>query len=368
MTIHQPLAGEEAEPTAGPPLVPALVVHDLERSFGDHVVLDGASLAVARGEVVALVGPSGCGKTTLVRTVAGFEHADAGTVQLAGRVVGRAGSGAAVHVAPERRRVGVVPQEGALFPHLDVAGNIGFGLPRGGRTAQGRDRVAALLELVGLAGLGARRPDQLSGGQQQRVAVARALAPRPELVLLDEPFSALDASLRVSVRDAVMAAVRAERASALLVTHDQDEALSVADTVAVMLDGRIAQVGSPEEVYQRPVSAAVARFLGEALVLAGEAAGATVRSALGDLALAAPAHGPIEVLVRPEQVAVELAPAGEPHAATVTEVSFHGHDALVGLVLPDGGPAQARLPGGWVPQPGARVLVEVRGEAWPLQS
>jgi iron(III) transport system ATP-binding protein len=267
--------------------------------------------------------------------------------------------------------VGVVPQEGALFSHLDVTGNVGFGLPRRGRTAQGRDRVAHLLDLVDLAGLGARRPDQLSGGQQQRVAVARALAPNPDLVLLDEPFSALDASLRASVRDAVMAALRAEAASVLLVTHDQDEALGVADLVAVMLEGRIAQLGSPEEVYARPASAAVAQFLGEAVLLPGDCQGATVRCALGVLPLAEPAHGPGTVLLRPEQL--ELVPQdaaggqlGPGPSATVETIAFHGHDALVGLRLADGLPLLARSLAGWLPRPGERVAVQVRGTAWPL--
>jgi iron(III) transport system ATP-binding protein len=267
--------------------------------------------------------------------------------------------------------VGVVPQEGALFSHLDVAGNVGFGLPRRGRTGEGRARVAHLLELVDLAGLGARRPDQLSGGQQQRVAVARALAPRPDLVLLDEPFSALDASLRASVRDAVMAALRAEAASVLLVTHDQDEALGVADLVAVMLEGRIAQLGSPEEVYARPASAAVAQFLGEAVLLPGDCRGATVECALGVLPLAEPAQGAGMVLLRPEQLALtpwegSAAGPGPASPAVVETIAFHGHDALVGLRMADGAPLLARSLAGWLPRPGEQVAVQVRGTAWPL--
>jgi iron(III) transport system ATP-binding protein len=263
--------------------------------------------------------------------------------------------------------VGVVPQEGALFSHLDVAGNVGFGLPRGGRTREGRDRVAHLLDLVGLAGLGSRRPDQLSGGQQQRVAVARALAPRPDLVLLDEPFSALDAGLRVSVRDAVMAALRAEAASVLLVTHDQDEALSVADTVAVMLAGRIAQVGPPHEVYTRPASAEVAQFLGEAVLLDGDAAGSVVRCELGSLPLARPADGPVTVLLRPEQIVpTPLEPAHPGPSAEVTTLSFHGHDALIGLRTSRGTVLTSRVLGGWLPRPGDRVGLAVQASAWPL--
>ena len=379
----------------------ALSVRGLARSFGATRVLEGVDLDVERGGVLALVGPSGCGKTTLVRVVAGFDRLDEGRVDLAGRTVALEGPVVAaeagvgrVHVDPERRRVGVVPQEGALFTHLDVAGNIGFGLARGGRTREGRARVAHMLDLVGLAGLGARRPDQLSGGQQQRVAVARALAGRPDLVLLDEPFSALDTSLRLSVREAVMSALRAEAASVLLVTHDQDEALSVADRVAVMLEGRIAQVGTPEEVYARPSTEQVARFLGEAVLLAGRASGLRVRTELGDLPIAQPADGAVTVLLRPEQLVPEplrsgtaagaaaagaagggaagggaaggRAQATAQATAQVTSLSFHGHDALVGLRTEQGTTLQARMLGGWLPGPAERVGLGIRGEGWVL--
>jgi len=389
----------ERAPGAGPApqRVPtALSVRGLARSFGATRVLEGVDLDVERGGVLALVGPSGCGKTTLVRVVAGFDRLDEGRVDLAGRTVALEGPVVAaeagvgrVHVDPERRRVGVVPQEGALFTHLDVAGNIGFGLARGGRTREGRARVAHMLDLVGLAGLGARRPDQLSGGQQQRVAVARALAGRPDLVLLDEPFSALDTSLRLSVREAVMSALRAEAASVLLVTHDQDEALSVADRVAVMLEGRIAQVGTPEEVYARPATEQVARFLGEAVLLAGRASGLRVRTELGDLPIAQPADGAVTVLLRPEQLVPEPLRSGTAAGAAaagaagrgaagggaqataqvtaqVTSLSFHGHDALVGLRTEQGTTLQARMLGGWLPGPAERVGLGIRGEGWVL--
>jgi len=361
-----------------------LHVRGLACSFGAQAVLAGADLDVPSGRVVALVGPSGCGKTTLVRLVAGFQEPDAGTIELAGRLVGSAGP-AGVHVPPERRRVGVVPQEGALFSHLDVAGNVGFGLPKRGRTPEGRARVGHMLELVGLADLAGRRPDQLSGGQQQRVAVARALAPSPDLVCLDEPFSALDATLRASVRDAVMGALRAEQASVLLVTHDQDEALSVADVVAVMLDGRIAQVGPPDLVYAEPASVAVAEFLGDAVLLPGQASGGHAHCELGQVALVRPAAGPTTLLLRPEQLVPEpvgpegnaaprdsaLSPAGTSGAgarAQVVAVSFHGHDALVSLRTDRGTDLQARVWSGWLPRPGEQVRVGVRGCAWPLPS
>lgn len=357
-----------------------LQVRGLALSFGTQAVLTGADLDVPTGRVVALVGPSGCGKTTLVRLVAGFQVPDAGTIELAGRLVGSAGS-SGVHVPPERRRVGVVPQEGALFSHLDVAANVGFGLRRRGRAPEGQARVAHMLHLVGLADLAGRRPDQLSGGQQQRVAVARALAPSPDLVCLDEPFSALDATLRTSVRDAVMGALRAERASVLLVTHDQDEALSVADVVAVMLDGQIAQVGPPDQVYAEPASVAVAEFLGDAVLLPGDASGGYAQCELGRVELVRSASGAITLLLRPEQLVPEsvgpdpgvsgpgvsgLGVSGLGARAQVVSVSFHGHDALVALRTERGTDLQARVWSGWLPRPGEQVRVGVRGEAWPL--
>jgi iron(III) transport system ATP-binding protein len=361
-----------------------LQVRGLTLSFGAQAVLAGADLDVPTGRVVALVGPSGCGKTTLVRLVAGFEEPDAGTIELAGRLVGSAGP-EGVHVPAELRRVGVVPQEGALFSHLDVAGNVGFGLPKRGRTPEGRARVGHMLDLVGLADLVGRRPDQLSGGQQQRVAVARALAPSPDLVCLDEPFSALDATLRTSVRDAVMGALRAERASVLLVTHDQDEALSVADVVAVMLDGRIAQVGTPDQVYAEPASVAVAEFLGDAVLLTGQAYGEHAQCELGRVDLVRPATGAMTLLLRPEQLVPEpvgsdagsaphdsvpggrfASAAGAGACARVVSVSFHGHDALVSLRTDRGTELQSRVWSGWLPRPGEQVRMGVRGGAWPL--
>ncbi|HEX6888282.1 MAG TPA: ABC transporter ATP-binding protein [Candidatus Nanopelagicales bacterium] len=399
MQPGQASPGAAQDGLAGVPAGLALRVRGLTRSYGAEPVLRGADLDVPRGSVVALVGPSGCGKTTLLRLVAGFDEPDAGRIELAGQVVARAGAdqGAGTDrsggtdgssgrrrrgrgglaVPAERRRVGVVPQEGALFGHLDVAGNVGFGLPRGGRTDAGRARIDALLELVELPGLAGRRPDQLSGGQQQRVAVARALAPSPDLVLLDEPFSALDAGLRVGVRDGVMAALRAESASVLLVTHDQDEALAVADLVAVLLDGVVVQVGTPAEVYTRPVTAAVAAFLGEAVLLPGEARGSVVQCEVGVLALAVATHGRVQVLLRPEQLLLAPDAPGDPAGAgsgvagggapaTVTDVAFHGHDALVGLVMPSGTRLQARTRGSEVPAVGERRRVHVRDHAWAL--
>jgi iron(III) transport system ATP-binding protein len=227
-----------------------VTVTGLDKAFGAQPVLAGLDLEVPAGSLTAILGPSGSGKTTLLRLLAGFERADAGTIGIGGVLV----DGPGVHLPPERRRIGYVPQEGSLFPHLTVAGNVGFGLParqHGARQRRG-GKVEALLETVGLAGFGRRYPHQLSGGQQQRVALARALAIEPAVVLLDEPFASLDAHLRASVRADVQEIFRRAGTTAVLVTHDQDEALSVADRVAALRDGRIAQCAPPEDLYRRP--------------------------------------------------------------------------------------------------------------------
>ena len=274
----------------------ALRVDGLAVAFGALRAVDGASLAVSAGEILALLGPSGCGKTTLLRCVAGFERAVEGTVTLGGDVV----ESAQRHVPAHRRGVGLVFQDYALFPHRTVAANVSYGLGRG----PGRDaRVAELLQMGGLQGLEKRYPHQLSGGQQQRVAVLRSLAPRPKVLLLDEPFSNLDPALRGDLRGEVARLVRAEGVSTVLVTHDRTDALSIADRVAVMERGRILEVAAPADLYYRPGSQAAARYGGEVQYVAGVAAGDTVETPLGRLANAGPVReGPCQVLVRPEWI------------------------------------------------------------------
>jgi iron(III) transport system ATP-binding protein len=340
---------------------PGLRVRGVGKAYGAVAVLRGVDLEVPAGSVTALLGPSGCGKTTLLRIVAGFETADTGAVAVAGVVV----DGEGVRLAPERRRVGIVPQEGALFPHLDVRANIGFGL---GRAAPGREgRVDELLAALGLPGLGQRRPHELSGGQQQRVAVARALAPRPALVLLDEPFASLDASLRGRVRDEVLAALRAAGSTTLLVTHDQDEALSCADELAVMNDGVIVQAGSPEEVYERPASPWVAQFVGTATLLPAHAAGAVAETPLGMLALAEPAHGVGTVMLRPEHL-VLVAP-GEPRQSegaaegVICAREYRGAEAMVTVAVA-GRSLAVLTEGRLAPRPGEPAAVRVARPAW----
>ncbi|HEY0698112.1 MAG TPA: ABC transporter ATP-binding protein, partial [Micromonospora sp.] len=271
-----------------------VVVRGATKRFGSTTALAGVDLRVPSGSLTAVLGPSGCGKTTLLRCVAGFERLDAGEIAIDGHPV----ASASVHVPPQRRRVAVVPQEGALFPHLTVAGNVGYGLDRAGRRG---GRVDEVLDLVGLAGLGGRMPHQLSGGQQQRVAVARALAPRPSPVLMDEPFSALDAGLRTGLRQDIRAALRADGATAILVTHDQGEALSTADQIAVMRDGLLIQSGAPADVYRAPADPWVAAFVGDAVLLPGTPDGAAARTPLGPIPVAgSPGRDSgLTVLIRP---------------------------------------------------------------------
>ncbi|KKL88078.1 hypothetical protein LCGC14_1928300, partial [marine sediment metagenome] len=273
----------------------------LARSYGDVRALDGVDLEVESGEICALLGPSGCGKTTPLRLIAGFELPDAGTVVVGGRAL----SGSGVFVPPERRRIGMVFQDYALFPHYDVGANVAYGLERDAAA----ERVTEVLELVGLNGVVHRYPHELSGGQQQRVALARALAPTPDVILLDEPFSNLDATLRVRVRQETREILLAADTTSLFVTHDQEEALSLADTVAVMHAGRIEQVGTPEEVYGRPATHWVAEFLLRADVIPGTASNGYVECELARLAIDPGFSGPADVLIRPESVSIGVRPA-----------------------------------------------------------
>lgn len=351
----------------------ALELRGIRHGYGDNPVLEGVDLDVEQGAIVTVLGASGSGKTTLLRVIAGFERVTSGTVCIGGVVV-EDGKRA---IPPERRRIGYVPQDGALFPHMRVEANVAFGL---GRRAD-RAKVGELLEMVGLAHMGRRYPHELSGGQQQRVALARALAVEPEVVLLDEPFSALDAHLRASLRRDVAQILREKGTTAVLVTHDQDEALSISDRVAILRDGRIVTEERPEDLYRRPVDAEVAAFLGEANLVPGRVEeGGVASTCLGRLVLQegtarglGKAGSPAVILVRPEQIEARptnAVPAGGGVPARVTERLFFGHDAVLRVSTASGQPAEGLLvrvtgPGG--PGPGEEVRLIVRGKvmAWP---
>ncbi|MEU7901670.1 ABC transporter ATP-binding protein [Actinoplanes sp. NPDC049118] len=339
----------------------ALTVTAAGKCYGAVTALADVRLSVPAGTLAAVLGPSGCGKTTLLRCIAGLERLDAGEIRVAGSVV----AGPRLHVPAHRRRVALVPQEGALFPHLPVSGNVGYGLDR---TARRSGRVDEVLALVGLDGYQHRMPHQLSGGQQQRVALARALAPRPRLILLDEPFSALDAGLRAELRQDVRAALRADGATAVLVTHDQAEALSLADQVAVMRDGAVVHDGSPADVYTVPADPWVANFVGDAMLLPGLVRAGRAHTALGE----APVHRggadngdrAVTVLLRPEQV--RLAPPETPPSGQITgrvlRHDFHGHDSLTVVRLDDGTELRSRrLNDGSTITPGTAVRVSIHG-------
>ena len=336
-----------------------LICTGLAKSFGDRPVLVDVELAVPKGTLTAILGASGSGKTTLLRIVMGFLPADRGIVRVGGEVVVEDGR---AFVPPHRRAIGYVAQEGALFPHLTVAGNVAFGLPRSERRATGR--VTDVLALVGLdRSYAGRRPHELSGGEQRRVALARALAPRPRVVLLDEPFSGLDPGLRAETREAVLRALAAEGTTSVLVTHDQSEALSMGREVAVLRAGRLVQTAPPAVLYRDPADLDVARFVGEAVVLAGTARSGLVECALGTLPTRGPAvDGPVQVLIRPEQIRFAAGP-GQDGLAEVVGFSYHGADTVVRLALPGGDETTvvARTFDQEVPAVGERVRLLVAG-------
>ena len=364
-TMSQPAAtAEESTGATG------LQISGLHKSFGPQEVLTGIDLEVPVGSLTAILGPSGSGKTTVLRVTAGFERSDKGTISLGGRLV----EDAHMALPPEQRGIGYVPQEGALFPHLTVAANVSFGVRRTTRRKAGSS-TDELLEMVGLAGLGDRYPHQLSGGQQQRVALARALAIRPAVVLLDEPFSSLDASLRSSVRSDVQDVLRTGGITAVLVTHDQDEALSVADRVAVIRDGVIRQEGTPQELYDHPVDPAMAKFLGNANLVPATVEGNRVDTPFGPMTLRSDAgageiSGPVVALVRPEQLAISTAVTGAGLRAKALRTQFHGHDTVITfspMAQPGSDVISVRAEGELVVADNTEVELTTRGSAvvWP---
>ena len=325
-----------------------LSAHALHKSFSGTVALDGFTLEVESGALLTVLGPSGVGKTTALRILAGFERPDSGTVRVNGQTV----NGPNIFIPPERRQVGMVFQDYALFPHLNVARNVAFGLGAEGRSR----RVSEVLEMVGLAGLENRMPHALSAGQQQRVALARALAPRPQVILADEPFSNLDAALRKRLRAEVRSILHDAETTAIMVTHDQEEALAVSDRLALMNDGKVVQTGPPDYVYRNPATSWVAEFLGDADFFEAEARSGRITTPFGTFPTTR--SGSVKVMVRPESVTVF------PHAqgtAVIVYREFFGHDQLLSVKLPGDITLRARC---W-PQPalapGDRVAVSVDG-------
>ncbi len=353
---------------------PALVVRDLSKSFDDTAAVREATFAVRQGEIVALLGPSGCGKSTTLRVIAGFERPDEGLVQINGETA----VGPGVWRPPERRRVGIVPQDFALFPHLSVAENIAFGLADGHyawwtrpwrrfRREATPARVSEMLELVGLSEFGERYPHELSGGEAQRVALARALAPEPAAVLLDEPFSNLDQNLRTNLRLAMRSILKAADTAAVFVTHDREEALSLADRVAVMRQGRIEQIGAPDDIYYRPETRFIGSFVGDANILPATSFRHGAETELGFVILLNPSEGEdgrsLDVLLRPEQLALKIAEADDAEAARVINSEYYGHDQVVRVRLPSGLQVETRLRTEAVWQPDDPVQVVVLDDA-----
>jgi iron(III) transport system ATP-binding protein len=336
----------------------ALRLEDIHHSFGAAPVLRGISLAVAPGEIVCLLGPSGDGKTTLLRIAAGLTPLQRGSVVIGGRLVAEPGR----EVPPEERGVGLLFQDFALFPHLSVLDNVAFGLTTLKGAAR-RERAMAMLGRVGMEGYAAAMPHTLSGGQQQRVALARALAPRPKVLLLDEPFSGLDARLRDRVRDDTLHVLQDEGIAVLMVTHDAEEAMFMADRMAILHRGTIAQEGPPAEIYLHPATPFVAAFLGEVNRLAGQVRMGMVATPFGPVPAGGRAEGErVSVLIRPEAIRLMPEAEGEPcHArARVDAARLLGRTSMVHLTVQDGAGevhVHARIPGEYLPARDAVVAV-----------
>lgn len=343
-----------------------LKVEGLRRSFGGAPVVDDVSLSVAAGQVTCLLGPSGCGKSTTLRMIAGVERPDAGVIRIDGRVV----FGAGVEVPPEGRSVGLMFQDFALFPHLTVAQNVAFGLS--GEKAVKATRVGELLERVNLAGYGAKHPHELSGGEQQRVALARALAPRPKVMLMDEPFSGLDNRLRDGIRDATLEVLKEEGTAVLLVTHEPDEAMRMADEIALMRGGRIVQRGAPYNIYNAPVDKAAAAFFSDINVIRGVSRGALTDTPFG--AFLTPGHtdgAAVEIVIRPQHLKIDFDRGGRgpnptvqdgtPARGVVQRARYLGRESLVDFRMDhDGSVLTASVPGVFLPKAGTALWLMIR--------
>jgi iron(III) transport system ATP-binding protein len=345
---------------------PRLEVSGLVRAFAGRRVVSDVSLTIAAGQVTCLLGPSGCGKSTTLRMIAGVETPDQGTIRIDGKPV----FGPGRNLPPEARGVGLMFQDFALFPHLTVAGNIGFGLARDG--AERSRRVDELLERVGLSGFGAKHPHELSGGEQQRVALARALAPKPGVMLMDEPFSGLDNRLRDGIRDATLDLLKAEGAAVLLVTHEPDEAMRMADEIALMRSGGIVQRGAPYNIYNAPVDRAAAGFFSDINVIRARSRGALTPTPFGDFLTPGLADGAeIEIVIRPQHLKIDFDRAGRgpnptpqegtPARGTVQRARFLGRESLVDFRMDfDGSTLTTAVPGVFLPKPGTALWLMMR--------
>lgn len=347
-------AGQSSGVSSPPVALIALECTGLSKRYGEVQALEEVDLTVPRGQVVALLGPSGCGKTTALRLIAGFGNPDSGAITISGQRVFQPGQS----VPPEKRKVGMVFQEGALFPHLTVAQNVAYGLPR---RDDRKARVHEALELVGLAGLHHRMPHELSGGQQQRVALARALAPQPEILLLDEPFSNLDPGLRDQVRRDVREILRASNATAIFVTHDQEEALFVGDAIAVIRQGRIEQVDSPENIFHQPATRFVAEFIGMVDFIPAWRDRGQLATEVGSVAWpnADPSESELEVMMRPDCLDCHPSDQGQ---GVIRNREFRGAFYLYRVSLSSGHTVRCLLPHTQEYPVGARVAVKLRAD------
>lgn len=349
------------------PNTPArLETRSLTRRFGGRAVVDAVSLTIAPGQVTCLLGPSGCGKSTTLRMIAGVETPDDGHILIDGAEV----FGPVTALPPEARGIGLMFQDFALFPHLTVAQNVGFGLKadRAARSA----RIGELLERVNLSGYGDKHPHQLSGGEQQRVALARALAPRPRIMLMDEPFSGLDNRLRDGIRDTTLEVLKEEGAAVLLVTHEPDEALRMADEIALMRGGRIVQRGSPYHVYNSPADKAAAAFFSDINVIRGVSRGALTETPFGEFLTPGHADGAeVDIIIRPQHLKIDFDRAGRgpnptpmdgtPARGTVQRARFLGRESLVEFAMDfEGAKLTASVPGVFLPKPGTVLWLMIR--------
>jgi iron(III) transport system ATP-binding protein len=343
-----------------------LELHDITRTYDSVAVVDGLSLTLAPGEVTCLLGPSGCGKSTTLRIAAGVDRQTSGSVLIDGHVV----SDASVHMPPEARNIGLIFQDFALFPHLDVERNVGFGLK--GSRANKKARVTDLLHKVELDGYGHKYPHQLSGGEQQRVALARALAPKPQVLLMDEPFSGLDDRLRDDVRDATLAILKAENTAVLMVTHEPEEAMRMADRIALMRDGKIVQAGAPYNMYNAPVDRQAAGFFSDINVIEGAVTNALTETPFGQFLTPGMVDGTqVEIIIRPQHLKLDFdrngrgpnptVSDGVPARGKVKRARYLGHQSLVEFAMDyDGSILMVLVPGVFLPKIDTAMWLSMR--------